>query len=62
MMRQVLNLHVGYGGAWVADLSCGHTLPVKQQGPPDFSSLWVASPASRGSVVGTRVDCPKCNP
>jgi hypothetical protein len=65
MMRQVLNLHVGWDGRWVADLACGHTLPMGARhghGPSNFDDLWVAPPTARMGKIGTRVDCAECNP
>lgn len=46
-------------GAWIADLSCGHTQHVRHQ-PPFQQRPWVLTPEGRARFVGAEVECRRC--
>ena len=47
-------------GAWIAELSCGHTQHVRHQ-PPFQERPWVQTPEGRARFIGAEVECPGCD-
>ena len=45
---------------WVADLDCGHAQHVRHR-PPFVIRPWVVSGAGRASMLGTALDCVRCD-
>ncbi|HEV8360438.1 MAG TPA: DUF3565 domain-containing protein [Candidatus Thermoplasmatota archaeon] len=59
MMRRILEFHAAPIG-WVAELDCGHALPLR----PDRhggANAWVANPIARAAHVGQRAPCLRCD-
>jgi hypothetical protein len=47
-------------GAWIAELTCGHTQHVRHQ-PPFQERPWVLTPEGRERFIGAEVECPRCD-
>jgi hypothetical protein len=45
---------------WVAELDCGHDQHVRHN-PPWVSRPWVTTAAGRDGMLGTTLDCRKCD-
>lgn len=59
MDRRVVGFHQDEERHWVAELECGHQQHVRHD-PPWTNRMWVTTPEGRARVVGTAVDCRKC--
>ena len=60
MNRAITGFHRDESGDWVADLDCGHGQHVRHR-PPFVSRPWVATESGRESMLGTGLDCVRCD-
>ena len=60
MNRTVTGFRLDDLGDWVADLDCGHGQHVRHR-PPFVNRPWVASAAGREAMLGTTLDCVRCD-
>jgi tellurite methyltransferase len=60
MRRSITGCHQDDVNDWVAELSCGHGQHVRHK-PPFFSRPWVVTPEGRASMLGTELDCVRCD-
>ena len=60
MRRAIVGFHVDELGDWVADLDCGHGQHVRHR-PPFTNRPWVVSAAGRAEMLGTELDCVRCD-
>jgi hypothetical protein len=60
MLRGITGYHLDEAGDWVAELACGHRQHVRHK-PPFFLRPWVATPEGRASMIGTELDCKRCD-
>jgi tellurite methyltransferase len=60
MLRPITGYHQDEAGDWVAELGCGHAQHVRHR-PPFFSRPWVTTPEGRDSMLGTELDCVRCD-
>ncbi|WP_437331031.1 DUF3565 domain-containing protein [Sorangium sp. So ce381] len=60
MRRSITGYHQDDANDWVAELSCGHGQHVRHK-PPFLSRPWVATPEGRASMLGTELDCVRCD-
>jgi hypothetical protein len=59
VQRRIVGFHQDEEEHWVADLDCGHTQHVRHQ-PPWINRPWVVTPEGRARVLGSVLDCKKC--
>jgi hypothetical protein len=57
--RVITGFHLDEQGHWVAELDCGHTVHMRHQ-PPFTVRAWTLTEAGRSSMVGTEIDCVRC--
>ena len=60
MKREIIGFHLDDPGDWVADLDCGHGQHVRHR-PPFVSRPWVVSDAGRAGMLGSALDCVRCD-
>jgi tellurite methyltransferase len=60
MRRAITGYHTDDVGDPVAELSCGHGQHVRHH-PPMFSRPWVTTPEGRASMLGTELECVRCD-
>ena len=60
MKRTITGFHRDELGDWVADLDCGHGQHVRHR-PPFVNRPWVVSDAGRTAMLGTVLDCVRCD-
>ena len=60
MKRVITDFHLDDLGDWVADLDCGHGQHVRHR-PPFTNRPWVVSAAGRAGMLGTELDCLRCD-
>jgi tellurite methyltransferase len=60
MKRPITGYHRDEQGDWVAELSCGHGQHVRHK-PPFTLRPWVETAAGRDSMLGTELDCVRCD-
>ncbi|XXX78233.1 DUF3565 domain-containing protein [Sorangium sp. So ce134] len=60
MLRPITGYHTDDAGDWVAELSCGHGQHVRHK-PPFLSRPWVLTAEGRASMLGTELDCVRCD-
>ena len=60
MKRAIIGFHLDEPGDWVADLDCGHGQHVRHR-PPFVNRPWVATAAGREAMLGTALDCVRCD-
>ena len=60
MKRAIAGFRLDELDDWVADLVCGHGQHVRHR-PPFVSRPWVASDAGREAMLGTELDCVRCD-
>lgn len=60
MQRPIEGYHQDDNGDWVAELSCGHGQHVRHK-PPFFLRPWVTTDEGRASMLGTLLDCVRCD-
>ena len=59
MRRPITGYHRDEAGDWIAELGCGHGQHVRHR-PPFFSRPWTTSPEGRASMLGTELECVRC--
>ena len=60
MQRTITGYHRDAERHWVAELDCGHNQHVRHN-PPWVSRPWVTTAEGRASMLGTALDCRKCD-
>ena len=60
MMRAITGFRLDEASDWVADLDCGHGQHVRHR-PPFVNRPWVVSDAGRAGMLGTALDCARCD-
>ena len=60
MKRAIAGFHPDAAGDWVADLDCGHGQHVRHR-PPFVNRPWVVTDAGREAMLGTALDCVRCD-
>lgn len=60
MLRTITGYHRDEELHWVAQLDCGHHQHVRHN-PPWVSRPWVTTPRGRESMIGTQLECRKCD-
>ncbi|HEY6516406.1 MAG TPA: DUF3565 domain-containing protein [Steroidobacteraceae bacterium] len=60
MERTIIGYHRDEELHWVAELACGHNQHVRHK-PPWVSRPWVTTAEGRASMLGTVLDCLKCD-
>ena len=58
--RAIAGFHLDGEGDWVADLDCGHGQHVRHR-PPFVNRPWVVTGAGREAMLGTGLDCVRCD-
>lgn len=58
--RAITGYHQDDASDWVAELTCGHGQHVRHT-PPFFLRPWVLTPEGRASMLGTELDCARCD-
>lgn len=59
VQRRIVGFHQDEEAHWVAELECGHRQHVRHQ-PPWINRPWVITPEGRARVLGSVLDCKKC--
>lgn len=59
MRRRIVAFHEDSAGQWVAELECGHTQHVRHE-PPWQVRPWVGTVEGRAAMIGTALDCLRC--
>jgi tellurite methyltransferase len=60
MLRKILCFHQDQEQHWVADLSCGHSQHTRHK-PPLVVRPWVLTPEGRESMIGSELNCVRCD-
>ena len=60
MKRAIAGFHLDGEGDWIADLDCGHGQHVRHR-PPFVNRPWVVSDTGREAMLGTELDCVRCD-
>ena len=60
MKRAIIHFHLDEHRDWVAALDCGHRQHVRHR-PPFVNRPWVASDTERKAMLGTALDCVRCD-
>ena len=60
MDRTIVGFRQDDGGAWIADLDCGHSQHIRHQ-PPFKLAPWVLEEEGRASRVGQPLECRLCD-
>ncbi|WP_437736177.1 DUF3565 domain-containing protein [Sorangium sp. So ce1335] len=60
MRRPITGYHKDDADDWVAELSCGHGQHVRHR-PPFLSRPWSLTSEGRDSMLGTELDCVRCD-
>ena len=60
MNRATIDFHRDAAGDWVADLDCGHGRHVRHR-PPFINRPWTETAAGREAMLGTELDCVRCD-
>ncbi|MGK4004000.1 DUF3565 domain-containing protein [Sorangium sp. So ce1036] len=60
MLRPITGYHQDEANDWVAELRCGHGQHVRHK-PPLVTRPWVLTPEGRASMLGTELDCVRCD-
>jgi tellurite methyltransferase len=60
MQRLITGFHQDEAGDWVAELDCFHNQHTRHK-PPFFNRPWVETQAGRQSMLGTQLDCVRCD-
>lgn len=60
MRQPITGYHQDAEDDWVAELACGHVQHVRHR-PPWIERPWVVSEAGRQAMLGTCLDCRKCD-
>lgn len=59
MKQAIVGFHQDVESHWVAQLACGHNQHVRHD-PPWQNRPWVVTPEGRAAMLGTTLDCRKC--
>lgn len=59
MRQRIVGFHEDTAGDWVAELECGHEQHVRHE-PPWRIRPWVQTPEGRAAMIGTALDCLRC--
>jgi uncharacterized caspase-like protein len=60
MKQPITGYHKDEEQQWVAELRCGHNQHVRHD-PPWQEREWVTTEAGRQKMLGSLLDCKKCN-
>lgn len=60
MERKIIGYHLDEHQDWVAELDCGHGQHVRHK-PPFFNRPWVTTREGRDKMLGTRLNCVRCD-
>jgi len=60
MQRKIIGYRRDAEDHWVAELDCGHNQHVRHN-PPWVSRPWVTTPQGRDAMLGTALECRKCD-
>ena len=60
MKRTIIDFHTDEYGDWIAALDCGHGQHARHR-PPFVNRPWVTTPSGRESMLGTELDCVRCD-
>lgn len=60
MKRTITSFHLDEAGDLVAEIDCGHGQHMRHR-PPFVNRPWVASEAGRKAMLGTELDCLRCD-
>jgi hypothetical protein len=60
MLQNIFAFHKNNDNDWVAELACQHFQHVRHK-PPFINRPWVMSESGRDSMLGTTLDCKKCD-
>ena len=60
MHQAIVGFHQDEEAHWVAELACGHFQHVRHN-PPWIERPWVITEAGRAAVLGSPLDCKKCD-
>ena len=60
MRRRITGYHRDDENHWVAELDCGHNQHVRHN-PPWVSRPWVTTEEGREGMLGTELECLKCD-
>jgi hypothetical protein len=60
MEQAITGFHLDDENHWVAELACGHFQHVRHD-PPWTLRPWVVTEGGRASMLGTPLDCRKCD-
>ena len=56
----ITGFHQDDGGAWVAELECGHGQHIRHN-PPFRVAAWILDDAERATHINTPLNCPHCD-
>ncbi len=60
MQKRIVGYRQDEAKHWVAELECGHDQHVRHD-PPWINREWVRTPEGRAGVLGSTLDCKKCD-
>jgi tellurite methyltransferase len=60
MERTITGFHLDEHNDWVAELDCGHMQHTRHK-PPFFNRPWTETQTGRDSMLGTTLDCLRCD-
>ncbi|NVJ65948.1 MAG: DUF3565 domain-containing protein [Gammaproteobacteria bacterium] len=60
MNRAIVGYHKDDVDDWVAELQCDHFQHVRHK-PPFFNRPWVESLEGRNAMLGSKLNCVKCD-
>ena len=60
MKQNIVGFHLDAEQDWVAELACGHNQHVRHR-PPWILRPWVVTEEGRRSMLGTQLECKKCD-
>ena len=60
MHRPITSYRKDEAGDWIAELRCGHGQHVRHK-PPFFQRPWVTTEEGRAAMLGTELDCVRCD-
>lgn len=60
MKQPIVGYHQDHERHWVAELACGHFQHVRHD-PPLVERPWVLTEHGRVALLGTLLDCRKCD-
>jgi tellurite methyltransferase len=60
MERSITGFHLDEHGDWVAELDCHHGQHTRHK-PPFFNRPWTQTDEGRTAMLGTKLDCARCD-